>query len=105
MIHHDDDGQSADSYIGDTVCGEMLPGGTTVSVCNWAASHSARNFKNPYDFVPERWMDKENATDKLHASQAFSLGSRGCIGRKSVMSTPIETIILTCPACLTWSKS
>ncbi|KIW07450.1 uncharacterized protein PV09_02289, partial [Verruconis gallopava] len=66
---------------GDTVCGEMLPGGTTVSVCNWAASHSERNFDKPYDFIPERWLDKENTTDKLHASQAFSLGPRGCIGR------------------------
>jgi len=62
---------------GDTVIGELLPGGTTVSVTNWAASHSERNFAKPYDFMPERWLDRENATDKLHASNPFSLGPRG----------------------------
>ena len=67
---------------GDTVCGEMLPGGTTVSVVMWAATHSERNFSDPYEFRPERWMDKENTKDKLHASNPFSLGPRGCIGRK-----------------------
>lgn len=62
---------------GDTVVGEMLPAGTTVSVTNWAASHSESNFARPYEFIPERWMDRENATDKLHASNPFSLGPRG----------------------------
>lgn len=67
---------------GDTVDGHFIPEGTTVSVCMWAATHSKRNFKDPYVFRPERWLDKENATDKLSASNAFSLGPRGCIGRK-----------------------
>lgn len=67
---------------GDTVSGHFVPGGTTVSVCMWAATHSARNFKDPYVFRPERWLDRENNTeDKLGASNAFSLGPRGCIGR------------------------
>jgi cytochrome P450 len=67
---------------GDTVDGHFIPGGTTVSVCMWAATHSKRNFSDPYVFRPERWLDKENATDKLSASNPFSLGPRGCIGRK-----------------------
>ncbi|ORY15280.1 cytochrome P450 [Clohesyomyces aquaticus] len=66
---------------GDTVSGHFVPEGTTVSVCMWAATHSERNFSDPYVFRPERWMDRENATDKLGASNAFSLGPRGCIGR------------------------
>ncbi|KAK5712560.1 hypothetical protein LTR17_017941 [Elasticomyces elasticus] len=66
---------------GDTVCGENLPAGTTVSVTMWAATHSDRNFEAPYEFRPERWMNRENSTDKLHASNPFSLGPRGCIGR------------------------
>ncbi|KAF2800224.1 cytochrome P450 [Melanomma pulvis-pyrius CBS 109.77] len=66
---------------GDTVSGHYVPEGTTVSVCMWAATHSARNFKDPYVFRPERWFDRENSTDKLGASNAFSLGPRGCIGR------------------------
>lgn len=67
---------------GDSVDGEFLPAGTTVSTCMWAATHAEENFKDPYEFRPERWLDKENATDKLGASNAFSLGPRGCIGRK-----------------------
>lgn len=51
----------------------------------WAATHSERNFHDPYTFKPERWMDKDNAVDKLGASNAFSLGPRGCIGKKSVL--------------------
>lgn len=67
---------------GDTVSGHFIPEGTTVSVCMWAATHSERNFKDPYVFRPERWLDREhNKTDKLGASNAFSLGPRGCIGR------------------------
>ncbi|KAH6673039.1 pisatin demethylase [Halenospora varia] len=66
---------------GDTVDGHFVPGGTTVSVGMWAATHSERNFKDPYVFRPERWMDKENSMDKLGASNPFSLGPRGCIGR------------------------
>jgi cytochrome P450 len=67
---------------GDTVSGEFIPGGTTVSVCMWAATKSDRNFQDPYEFRPERWLDRENnKTDKLGASNPFSLGPRGCIGR------------------------
>jgi cytochrome P450 len=66
---------------GDTVSGHWLPGGTVVSTSMWSATHAERNFKDPYAFVPERWMDKENTTDKLGASNPFSLGPRGCIGR------------------------
>ena len=55
---------------------------TTVSVCMWAATHNEQNFKSPYEFKPDRWLDKQNAADKLGASNPFSLGPRGCIGRK-----------------------
>jgi cytochrome P450 len=67
---------------GDSVDGHFLPGGTTVSTCMWAATHAEDNFKDAYEFRPERWLDKANATDKLGASNPFSLGPRGCIGRK-----------------------
>ncbi|KPM37660.1 hypothetical protein AK830_g8907 [Neonectria ditissima] len=67
---------------GDSVDGCFLPAGTTVSTCMWAATHAEDNFKDPYEFRPERWLDKANTTDKLGASNPFSLGPRGCIGRK-----------------------
>ncbi|KAF9876162.1 benzoate 4-monooxygenase cytochrome p450 [Colletotrichum karsti] len=66
---------------GDTVDGEFIPEGTTVSVPMWGATHSERNFKDPYTFLPERWLNREGSSDKFGASNAFSLGPRGCIGR------------------------
>jgi hypothetical protein len=66
---------------GDTVAGEVLPGGTTVSVYSWAATHSPHNFSRPDEFVPERWLDPAFDFEKKEASQAFSLGPRGCIGK------------------------
>ncbi|KAI1380476.1 benzoate 4-monooxygenase cytochrome P450 [Hypoxylon crocopeplum] len=65
---------------GDTVDGHFLPGGMTVSTAPLAASNSSSNFEKPFEFIPERWMG-ENARDVLDASQPFSLGPRGCLGR------------------------
>lgn len=67
---------------GDTVDGEVLPGGTTVSVSTWCAAHSSANFKNPDDFIPERWFESEYTSDERLASRPFSMGPRGCIGKK-----------------------
>jgi cytochrome P450 len=66
---------------GDTVAGNFLPGGTTVSVYSWAATHSPNNFSRPDEFVPERWIDPQYAGENKEASQPFSLGPRGCIGK------------------------
>ncbi len=55
---------------------------TAVSVSTWCASHSADNFRNPDEFIPERWIDPEYGTDKKLASRPFSLGPRGCIGKE-----------------------
>ncbi|KAI1850330.1 hypothetical protein JX266_004188 [Neoarthrinium moseri] len=66
---------------GDTVAGEFIQGGTTVSVYAWAATHSPCNFVRPDDFLPERWLETKYDGDKKEASQAFSLGPRACIGK------------------------
>ncbi|KAI1281081.1 cytochrome P450 [Xylaria sp. FL0933] len=65
---------------GDTVDGYFIPGGVTVSTAPLAASNCKSNFDRPFEFVPERWMEK-NSRDILDASQPFSLGPRGCLGR------------------------
>jgi cytochrome P450 len=52
-----------------------------VCVSSWAASHSPENFVNPDKFIPERWMSSDYDSDQKKASQPFSLGPRGCIGR------------------------
>jgi cytochrome P450 len=66
---------------GDTVAGEFLPGGTIVSVYGWAATHSPQNFSRPDEFVPERWLEPGYEGENKEASQPFSLGPRGCIGK------------------------
>ncbi|KAK8137103.1 hypothetical protein PG984_005043 [Apiospora sp. TS-2023a] len=69
---------------GATVCGHFVPAGTTAGIAPYAAVHSPRNFSYPDDFAPERWLgdgDPRYAGDRLQASQAFSVGPRGCIGK------------------------
>jgi cytochrome P450 len=53
---------------------------TTVGVHSWSVTHDPANFKDPYAFRPERWL--EPITDNLSASQPFILGTRNCIGQK-----------------------
>jgi cytochrome P450 len=49
-----------------------------------AAYRNLNNFREPYSFIPERWLPEygEFDTDKKHALQPFSLGPRVCLGRK-----------------------
>ena len=65
---------------GDYVDGCWVPPGTVVSINPTAASLSEQNFTDPFEFRPERWLGK-NEKDVLDASQPFSLGPRGCLGR------------------------
>lgn len=60
--------------------GEVIPGGTTVAVSEYAANHLVSNFKDPYTFWPERWLDPDTK-DSLGASKPFSYGPRDCVGK------------------------
>ena len=66
---------------GEFVDGAFVPQGAVVYVSSWAATHSEKNFHQPFEFIPERWNDPK-CTDEKGASQPFSLGARGCLGRK-----------------------
>lgn len=58
-----------------------MPGGTLVSVSHWSLYHSAQVFRDPYKFVPERWLgDERYKDDRKKALQPFSLGPRSCLG-------------------------
>ncbi len=83
---------------GESVDGHWIPKGAVVSVSSWASTHSEHNFHRPFDFIPERWIGKDKASgDQLFASQAFSIGSRVCLGRKYVTATPLTfDVLLTC---------
>lgn len=59
-----------------------------VSSCAYATTHSARYFRRPYEFRPERWLptshpwyDTEFETDEKTAFRPFSAGSRNCLGQ------------------------
>jgi cytochrome P450 len=67
---------------GDFVEGFWIPEKTTVSAPHWSAFKSARNFRNPEKFHPERWLgDEEYGGDAKEVLQPFSMGPRNCIGK------------------------
>jgi cytochrome P450 len=72
---------------GSLIDGHAVPEGTSVCVSSWGASHSASNFADPDTFIPERFLSSSSlpgsmfANDVKKASQPFSNGPRGCLGR------------------------
>ncbi|KAF2219243.1 cytochrome P450 [Elsinoe ampelina] len=60
---------------------------TEVYTSAWTATYDDNYFKDPYCFVPKLWLDSDSG-DVREASQPFSLGPPGCIGRKSVACLP-----------------
>ncbi|KAJ8120721.1 hypothetical protein ONZ43_g2641 [Nemania bipapillata] len=66
---------------GNIVMGKWLPAGTRVSVHQTATYRSPANFKNPDEFVPERWLGDPTYKDDIREShQPFSVGTRNCLG-------------------------
>ncbi|KAF2195825.1 cytochrome P450 [Zopfia rhizophila CBS 207.26] len=69
---------------GGLVGGRWMPEGISVSVPQYAAYHSALNFKNPDDFIPERWLlegEAEYSSDRKTVLNPFSYGPRNCLGK------------------------
>ncbi|KFY63242.1 hypothetical protein V496_04091 [Pseudogymnoascus sp. VKM F-4515 (FW-2607)] len=69
---------------GAMISGYWVPGRTRVSVHQWSVVHDEKYFHRPDDFIPERWIKGEKASemgDRLEASQPFSYGPRGCLGK------------------------
>lgn len=66
-----------------TIDGHYVPEDTAVGIAINAVCNSPLNFKNPDEFVPERWTGEDPAYkhDKKDAAQVFSIGPRNCIGR------------------------
>lgn len=67
------------------VAGHFVPQGTVVSVAQYPMFHSSRNISDPFSFKPERFIEPDKFPgDRIDAVQAFSVGPRDCIGKKSV---------------------
>ncbi|KAI1380472.1 cytochrome P450 [Hypoxylon crocopeplum] len=65
---------------GKEISGHYVPAGVEVYTSGWTMTHDEKYFHDPYTFKPERWLDP-NCNDVKEASQPFSLGPRGCIGK------------------------
>ncbi|KAI9736993.1 MAG: hypothetical protein M1834_000582 [Cirrosporium novae-zelandiae] len=67
---------------GYVVDGKWVPEGTTLTVTQYAASHSPTNFTDPESYIPERWLDDPNYdSDARDVLQPFSVGPRNCLGK------------------------
>jgi cytochrome P450 len=66
---------------GAQIAGRFVPEGTYVEVQHWSINHSSDNFKDPWEFNPDRFINPAEG-EVLDALQAFSVGPRNCIGRK-----------------------
>ncbi|KAF2664704.1 isotrichodermin C-15 hydroxylase [Microthyrium microscopicum] len=68
------------AMIGD----DYVPENTTVYVTHYSAYHSKSNFKQPDEFIPERWLKTATGfeEDNKAVFQPFSFGPRNCIGKK-----------------------
>ncbi|KIV99247.1 uncharacterized protein PV09_09019 [Verruconis gallopava] len=58
-----------------------VPGGTIVYSQHLATYRNAKNFRDPYSFLPERWIENEYASDLKQALNPFSVGPRACLGK------------------------
>jgi len=64
----------------------FFPPGTVIGVSAYAIHHNATYFPDPFTFQPERWVESAEWTEESVAVArsafcAFSLGTRGCVGR------------------------
>ncbi|KAI0112501.1 cytochrome P450 [Nemania sp. FL0031] len=85
---------------GATIDGYYIPGGKTVAVAPWVATHSSLNFYEPAAFQPERWLGENEkfSKDHLNASLPFGTGPRVCLGKNLAY---LEMLLIT--AHLLWN--
>lgn len=67
---------------GAIICDEFVPEGTQIGVHQLSTYRNEANFKNPYEFRPERWLgDPTYKDDDLNSLEPFSYGPRNCLGK------------------------
>ncbi|KAH6891645.1 cytochrome P450 [Coprinopsis sp. MPI-PUGE-AT-0042] len=64
--------------------GMRIPAGTMVMPNGWAVMHDPKNFDDPFEFKPERYLKSNGQIDSAvldHHSTSFGYGRRVCPGR------------------------
>lgn len=61
--------------------GHVVPPGVEVGVNTYAILHNEEYFPNPFNFLPDRWLDPGQRKLTLDAFVPFSIGSRSCAGK------------------------
>lgn len=57
-----------------------IPPMTTMAVFPYILHRNENIFKQPEDFIPERFLDEDNKSKFLFSYIPFSAGARNCIG-------------------------
>ncbi|KAL2050379.1 hypothetical protein ABVK25_009351 [Lepraria finkii] len=67
---------------GAAICECWIPGNTGIRDNQCASYRSKTMFKNPDDYIPERWFgDSKYASDQRTVFQPFAYGARNCISK------------------------
>jgi cytochrome P450 len=73
--------------------------GIELGVGIYSIHHNEEYFPEPFAFRPERWLVSESSSTSVKKAQsafcAFSLGSRGCVGKSVAMTQLMLTMAIT----------
>ncbi|KAL4864887.1 cytochrome P450 [Aspergillus spectabilis] len=86
---------------GQTVDGEHIPAGYSVSAGIYTVHHNEDLFPRPFEFIPERWIVDEHTTQeqldmRLKMWVPFSTGARACIGKtfaQTLLSITVASVV------------
>jgi cytochrome P450 len=71
---------------GAVIAGNHLPEGITVGIPCYAMFRSSINFSSPEEFIPERWLHRNESSPyskgRQEAYHPFSMGPHGCLGQQ-----------------------
>ena len=69
------------------ILGCVIPPGTTIATQSWSVHRNANIFPSPETYLPERWLDSEDAQlmEMNAGMMPFGLGNRICAGQHFAM--------------------
>lgn len=77
---------------GCVVDGVRVEAGTDVGVAIYAIHHAADHFDAPWEYRPERWLEKGQGDRGREVFNPFSVGIRGCLGKGLAMTEIMLTV-------------